>query len=163
MNQLIIPALSELGAIIVSPSCPSSTGWANSTSKSAILALIDEIKSQYNINESQVIVTGYSRGGIGTWYYATYCNDIFSAAVPIASLPESYVINNIDNIPVYAIHGMMDEIFDYRQVEAAVAQMEARGVDVRLHGIAGLGHYAVDTYIEPLKRSVEWIRSNIDL
>ena len=162
LQEIIKPAFGELDPIIVSPDCPVDD-WHQPESERLIFDLLDVVQEKYNIDPEMILVTGYSLGGMGTWYYATYHNDIFSVAIPMASLPQSYIINNIDDIPVYVIQGMMDEIFDYSEVEAAVSQMEDRGVDVQLHGIAGLGHYTVEVYEEPLKRSIEWIRGNLGM
>ena len=92
LNTFILPTLEDFNGIIISPSCSEISGWIHKNSEIFILSLIDQIKTDYNIDPSKIVITGFSMGGIGTWYYAVTYPDIFSIAVPIASMPPNSIL-----------------------------------------------------------------------
>lgn len=51
-------------------------------------ALIDNIVSEYKINKQKIIITGFSRGSIGTWNMVYKYPKFFSAAVPVSCSAE---------------------------------------------------------------------------
>ena len=79
LNLLVKPALKNLGAIITAPDCPGE-GWANPDVEKALLEFLEIISKEYNIDPNRIIITGYSMGGLGTWYLASRHSEIFSAA-----------------------------------------------------------------------------------
>ncbi len=50
--------------IVVMPHCPKNSFWA--AHEESILAFIDQIKSQFSVDENCVYLTGMSKGGFGT-------------------------------------------------------------------------------------------------
>ena len=155
--QLIEPALLDLGAIIVAPDCPGA-GWANKTSESAVMALLNRIMKNYKIDNKRVLVTGYSMGGVGTWYFAARYSQVFSAAIPVSGVPPPETIAMIKDIPVYVIHSPQDEVFPIGQTEKAVAKLKSKGVSARLVAIEGIGHYQIPRFVESLRAAIPWIK-----
>lgn len=160
MNMLVKPALKELRAIILAPTVPAGGSWTNSTSRHAVMALMDSVRAHYNIDSGRMLVTGFSLGGIGTWEFASRYSDIFCAAIPIASMPSTGIVDTISGIPLYVVHSKMDKIFSWRDVEDVVEQLQSRGLNVYFNLVEGIDHYETTRFVGPLREAVPWIREN---
>lgn len=154
---LALPGLKELDGIILAPDCPTPNGWDNPKAESALLELVNTIKQNYNIDHKKILVTGFSLGGIGTWYMAARHPEIFSAAIPISAEIKPEIGKTI-RIPVYAIHSSGDEIFPVKEVEESMQKLKARGMPVQLKIITGLSHYRTDSFVAPLHDAIPWIK-----
>jgi predicted peptidase len=155
LQTLVVPGLKELGAVIVAPDCPGN-GWTDPKSEQVAMALLEYASRTWPIDRSRVVVTGYSMGGIGTWYLASRHPDWFSAAVPIAGRPEG--VSDI-RVPVYAIHGRRDEVIDVAPTEQAIQALRDRDRNAQLVVVNGLTHYDTHRFAQPLSATVEWLRS----
>lgn len=177
MRVLVEPAFRDLGAIIVAPLSPGGP-WADSETDARVMALLEHVKGEYRIDEDRLVVTGFSLGGMGTWYFASRHADILSAAIPMASVP---MISEgtgpasrvqrfrepgsvewppaLVRLPTYVIHSRDDELLPIGPVEAATSELEALGADIEFHAIdAGIGHHETARYVPYLARAVPWIR-----
>lgn len=159
-NLLILPALHKLDAIVLSPTCPVDLDWWDEVMEGAVLALIDSIRSQFTIDNDRILVTGFSFGGIGTWYFAGMHPDLFSAAIPIASRVSEEFLANIGDIPLYIIHSAADDVLPSSEIVDRVNALKARGIDVTLKLIQGITHYDTRAYIAPLKGAIPWLRDH---
>jgi predicted peptidase len=158
---LVEPALHELGAIIVAPDSPGN-GWANPNSERAVLALLDHITSSYRIDERRVLVTGYSMGGMGTWYLASRHPERFTAAIPMAGglrNEEDEHLRSLSEMPIYAIHSRADTVVPLEPTESAIAKLEASSAkNVRLVVVEDVTHYDVAGFVPLLRDAVDWLR-----
>jgi predicted peptidase len=154
VTDLVGPGLADLGAIVVAPDCPGPS-WTDPTSEPVVLALVDYAVKTWHADPKRVVVTGYSMGGVGAWFYAAHHPDVFAAAVPVASAPTP-----VDRVPVYAIQGRRDEVFAVAPVEQAVAALVARGVPAELH-LVDRSHYQVPLYRDALAAAVPWLRERL--
>lgn len=77
---------------------------------------IDYATAEYDVNPARVYVTGLSCGGFGVWeYLAAYGDEQIAAAVPIAGdgrLAWATSGCAIAEVPVWAIHGEIDDVVD---------------------------------------------------
>ena len=160
INVLIKPALGELKAIIVAPTCPSENGWNNAVSEITVMALLDSVMKQYNIDETRILVTGFSAGANGTWYFAASYPDFFSAAIPVSGMPPASIPNTLANLPIYVIHSVQDEVIPYEEVESIIAQMQNAGFNIEFAPVSGISHYSTSDFIGALHRSIPWLREN---
>jgi len=154
LQSLVVPGLKKLGAVIVAPDCPGD-GWTDPTSERAVLALLDYAVRSWPVDRQRIVVTGYSLGGIGTWFFAARHPEIFSAAVPMAGRP---VIDAGLRVPIYAIHGRRDEVIDVEPTRRAIDALRAEGVDAQLVIVKGPTHYETRRFAGPLEGAVEWLR-----
>ena len=113
---LIQPALGELGAIIVAPDSLDG-GWNSPTNERAVNALLTELEHTYAVDQKKVIVTGFSMGGTGTWYWADKYPDRFSAAIALASRPTASPEGW--RVPIFAVHSRADQTVPIGPVEQA--------------------------------------------
>jgi predicted peptidase len=122
------------------------------------MALMDSITANYTIDTKRIVVTGFSAGGRGTWFYAASYPDFFTAAVPVAGEPLPAAINTLGDMPVYVIHGVNDEVILYEDVAPIIMQMQDAGLNIKFVAVNGLSHYNTSGYIGPLNGAVPWIR-----
>ncbi len=92
--------------IIVSPQCPPGIRWKTNT----LIALIDEIIKNYNVDEDRIYVTGLSMGGYGTWKLANEIPERLAAVIPICGWGDPWTICEIGDLPVWAFHGEKDNV-----------------------------------------------------
>ena len=154
IRALVVPGLKTLGAVIVAPDCPGN-GWTDEASERAVLALLDYAVRSWPVDRHRIVVTGYSLGGIGTWFFAARHPEIFSAAVPIAGRP---VADGELRVPVYAIHGRRDEVIGVEPTRRAIDALRAEGVDAQLVIVKGPTHYETRRFAGPLEGAVEWLQ-----
>ena len=178
LEILVEPALRELGAIIVAPLCPARS-WAQPASERGVLALLEHVREQYRIDDDRTLVTGFSLGGMGTWYWASHHPELFTAAVPMASVPmiaqrdesgaetvRRYVdAGSIEwpeallDMPMYVMHSVDDELIPIEPVQRASAELRELGADVEFLAIdAGIGHHETPRYVPYLARAVPWLQ-----
>ena len=156
LEGLMEPALEELGALIAAPDCQHGE-WTNPQSESDVLALVDYLKVQFNIDKKRIALTGYSKGGAGTWYLAARHQELFAAAIPVAGMPQADTPSFAWRIPLYVIHSQMDNVLPILPTEIVVRELRKRGVKVEFDAIEGLPHYETGRYIPYIRKAVPWL------
>ena len=156
---LVAPALGELGAIIAAPDC-TADHWANPSSEQGLLDLLDFLQGTYNIDTKQVLLTGYSMGGIGTWMLAARHQDIFTAALMVSAKPPKDVVDVQWDIPLYVIHSTRDEIFPLSDTESTLSQLREMGVAAELDIVEGITHFQTERFVEPMHAAIPWVQES---
>jgi predicted peptidase len=157
MRQIVDPALRGWGAVIVAPDV-TTRSWANEDSDQAVLALLNDVLENHVIDRAQILVTGYSMGGRGTWYLATRHADLFTGAIPIAASRGGDSLDGLRAMPVHLIHSPDDEVVPYGPAEETANLLTERGHRVQLTRLPGASHYAMGNYIAPLRAAGEWMK-----
>ena len=158
LKDLVEPGLRELGAIIAAPDCQAGA-WDNESSEADILELLDLLCSSYAIDKGSILLTGYSIGGIGTWYIAGRNQGEFSAALPMAANPPPWVTEINWTLPTYVIHGLQDELFPIQASRDVVTELRRQGVDITLVEVDPASHFDTGRFYRPLRVAVPWIRN----
>lgn len=122
------PKLIEQGIdfpfIIVSPQCPNGIRWKTNT----LIALLDDIIKNYNVDENRIYITGLSMGGYGTWKLANEMPERLAAIIPICGWGDSWTICEIGDLPVWAFHGAKDNVVNPQKSQELVdALMACKG------------------------------------
>lgn len=177
VGQLVYPALKDLEAVIVAPDAPEFS-WAHPDSEAAVMAVLAEVRTQQGIDARQTLVTGFSLGGQGTWYFAATHGDLFRAAIPMAAAPLTTPVRSAADVaaarkaraastewatpllrmPLYVIQSRADQVIDTEAVTEAVQTLKGRGADVTLAEIDDVPHNMVSGYIDALAAAEPWIR-----
>lgn len=80
----------------------------------AVMSTLATTLSEYAIDADRVYLTGLSQGGHGTWAFATKHPGTFAAIAPICgyagSLKPDAIAKDIGNVPVWAFHGLADDV-----------------------------------------------------
>jgi len=156
MRLLVAPALSDLRPIMVAPDCPTNA-WSDAAADEAVMALLQNVLGQFNIDRRRILVTGFSLGGRGTWFMASRHADLFTASIPMASSPGDLPIDRLATMPTYIIHSRDDEVSPFAADERVAKQLMEMGRPVRFQALYGLGHFEMYRYIDALKGAGRWV------
>jgi len=158
LTVFIEPALGELDAVMVAPTSPIQISWTSPICEKTVMAMLNKIITEYNIDAKRIVVTGYSMGAAGTYYFAAKQPDVFSAAIPVSGMPQQDIIANLKDVPLYIIHSRIDQIFPFGEVEQLVYTLQSEGKTVELKAVDWSSHYDIAGFITPLSESIPWIK-----
>ena len=164
MRSIVEPALRSWNAIIVAPDAPTRS-WATDESDRAVIALIGQVMTQHAVDPERVLVTGFSLGGRGTWFFATRHADLFTGAIPMAGPVDEGVIdsigamplNQLAAMPIHIVHSRDDELVAFQPAAEAAERLKEQGNQVELTALSGIGHFAMGAYISSLKNAGDWM------
>jgi predicted peptidase len=157
------PGLADLDVIILSPN-GGIDDWETLGNDNQLRILTDLAMRFWPVDLSKIVVTGYSNGGNGSWYYAETQPTIFSAAIPLAA---GYSIEKPDgtgrkiNIPMYVIHGSEDDLFPLDTVQYWANLSIQAGSDITFVIADGLGHYEPCSYISYFRDAAAWLENEV--
>jgi pimeloyl-ACP methyl ester carboxylesterase len=157
VSCLAAPGLAALNPLIIAPRSPTGQWW-NRSDTEFVLGLVLAVRERWPAAGDHAVISGYSNGGIGAWYFARLYPDYFRAAVPIAF---SDSIVGETRLPVYGIEGTKDEMFDFESVRAAVEAVRAKGHDVTLKERYRGTHLAPCSYVPELASAADWLETRV--
>ena len=85
--------------IVVYPMANNNTAWWNLTGINNLKAQIRKLKSQYNIDENRIYISGFSDGGSGSFHLALNAPDDFASFYPLNGMIS--VGSAVTQIPVF--------------------------------------------------------------
>lgn len=154
---LVAPGLEALDPLVLAPISPDGEWWKRRDTE-LVLGLLQAAQRRWPEAGLRSIVTGYSNGGIGTWFFARLYPEYFSAAVPMASNDS---IVGPSPLPIYAIHGAHDELFDAQAVGRAVRALERAGQEMTYDEKRRGSHFRPCSYVPELKRAARWLTERL--
>jgi predicted peptidase len=159
---LVEPGFENLDAYIISPN---SNGffWYNDPNVIQVQALVDMAKQYLHVDTNKVAVMGYSDGGNGSWFFAQFYPQLFSAAIPMASSYDSTTSTGVPEItiPLYVIHGTEDTLFPIATTEGYANASRDAGTDVTFVRAEGLVHNNPCPYVPYLQDAVTWLQTDV--
>ena len=133
----------DFGAIVVSPQCPKDTWWTEHTD--VLLALIDKIEKEHNVDRDRIYVTGLSMGGYGTFALSAAAPQRFAAAVPICGGGTRTQAKTLSSLPMWVFHGDADKVIPVDESTRMVKAMnQVNGEHAKLTIYEGVGHNSWD-------------------
>lgn len=153
---LAFPAFESMNAIIIAPSSDGMR-WTSPENEDRVIDLVKKTIKHWPVNPKKIIVTGYSNGGIGSWYYAKNYPKLFTTSIPLAG----YYKNEKIKIPVYTIHGEKDELFDIKEVTEMIESSIEKGSKIKFKIIPGYSHYDACAYLDELKAMVKAMQNEL--
>ena len=156
LEILVGPGLAGLGAIIVAPDAQEGAGWDTPENDRAVNQLLDNVIANYSIDTARIVVTGFSMGGRGTWYFGAKYPQRFSAAIPLAGVPLPSAAGW--RLPVLAIHSRNDEVAPIGPTETRILELQKEGVHAELIALIGITHFQTYRFVDGLKRAVPWLK-----
>ena len=137
----LVEAGQDMPFLIVSPQCPKEDWWSSEVQLNRLTELMDEITSNYVVNEKKVYLTGLSMGGFGSWALSAMHPKKFAAVVPICGGGKVEFGEKIKDIPIWAWHGDQDGAVPFeKSVEMVDAIKKAGGDLVKFTTLEGIGH-----------------------
>ena len=178
LRLLVEPGVGATRAILVAPNCPEGS-WNHPRAEAAVLALVDAVVREYPVDTDRILVTGFSLGGMGTWFFAANHAEVFDAAIAIASVPvidhgarsrtdpDAFLaaladgvapwVSGLMRVPFFVINSRADELIPFAQAEAAAAALAELGAPVRFLPLEGISHYESAGYVPALRQGVRWV------
>ena len=160
VGQLVLPALEGLNAVILAPDAPEAS-WAHPASEAAVLAVVADLRKRVAVDSRRTLVTGFSMGGSGAWFFAETHPELFRAAIPMAAAPRPASDDPATfaavKMPVYAIHSRADRTVPLDRVEAGVKALQGLGGNVTLTLIDDIAHNMIPGFIDPLAAAMPWV------
>jgi predicted peptidase len=156
LENLVQPALGELGAVILAPDCTAQS-WSDPRGEAEALMLLDSIIHGQNIDKEKILVTGYSLGGNGAWQLAAHHPDRFSAAVVLSGWPPENLDTKDWQVPLYVIHSRDDEFIPIGPTENAINNLAEQGAQTKLVILDGVTHFETYRFVKPLSSVIPWI------
>ena len=130
--------------IVLSPQCREGEYW---TDTEALVALLDEVESKYQVDPARVYLTGHSMGGFGTWYLAYKYPERFTAIAPMsAPFTVTAWAARLKDMPIWAFHGAKDSLVPMGGSEELIDALRSLGNDVRFTVLSGRDHDILDAY-----------------
>ena len=156
MQQVVEPALRQWRAIMIAPDVPSRR-WAEEESEQAVMTLVEDVMSSHAIDRSRVLVTGFSMGGRGTWYFTTRHADTFTGAIPMAASRGDDPLDGLESMPVHIIHSPVDHVIPFGPAAETADRLRQQGHTVAFTEVAGATHHDMGAYVEPLRQAGQWM------
>jgi len=154
IDRLVGPAFQTLGAVLVAPDSLAGD-WKTPDNEQAVVWLTRSVIKSYGIDPKRVALTGYSMGGIGTWFLGSRHPDLFTAAIPISGAPAGEASWKI---PLYVIHSKDDHMLGIEPTRSYVEKLRTQGVAVEWRELSGLTHFQMSGFTPALAEAVPWLR-----
>jgi predicted peptidase len=133
--------------VVVSPQCPRGEIWEMQFNK--LKDLLNELESNYNIDNKRIYLTGYSLGGYGTWNFAILNPEKFAAIVPIsggAISPQKAL--RLKELPIWVAHGDRDTVVEFEESKRIVDSLNLHNPNIIFKVYKGGGHEVCTTAYE---------------
>lgn len=143
--------------ILVSPQCSYDEpnvprGWQ----ADQLLALLDKLEEELNVDTQRVYLTGLSMGGFGSWRLASAAPERFAAVVPICGGGNPEDVTALVDVPLWAFHGAKDPVVKLEQTTNCIDAIRAAGGHPRLTVYPEAMHDSwTETYDNPM--FYEWL------
>ena len=115
-------------------------------SEADVLAVLAEMRRNYNVDPSRVYLMGHSMGAIGTWYLAAKYPEPWAALGLFSGFADTAAAARIKGIPQFVVHGDADATVNVSGSRTMVAALKAAHGDVTYIEVPGGSHLNV---VEP--------------
>jgi predicted peptidase len=176
LGPAIRRATARFPAIVVFPQAPPESSWVGLPGQIAMAAL-DQTAQEFRADPDRVYLTGISLGGNGVWYLGYRYPTRFAALMPVCGFvtaswttehqlpsflpadsgpPFEALARQLRHIPIWIVHGEIDDVVPVQQSREAAAALKAAGAPVRYLELPGTDHNSWDAaYRSPL--ILEWL------
>jgi predicted peptidase len=91
-----------------------------------VLAVLNRVARDFTIDPSRVALAGLSQGGHGVWAIGARHPTRWACLVPICGYGRAKTVSSrVAKLPVWAFHGLRDDIVDPEETRAIVAAIRA--------------------------------------
>lgn len=105
-----------------------------------VLAVLDDVRRHFAIDDDHISLDGFSNGGHGAWYYGCHYASLWSALLPRSgSSYDEDLFGNLLHVPTTIVHGNADPVIPIARDRMALAKMKAAGCTVTFKEMPG-GH-----------------------
>lgn len=147
-SQLFLDHQKDFPAVVIFPQCPKDDFWASvnrerradgerqfsfrgegepTPTLAAVMDLIGQESNQAYVDPHRLYVMGLSMGGMGTWELLWRMPGTFAAAAPICGGGAMEKAGEMRNIPIWAFHGMQDDVVPPMYTWRMISRVQAAG------------------------------------
>lgn len=138
--------------VLVAPQCPPGKAWE----PAPLGRMLDQVLAEHRVDRLQVILTGLSWGGMGTWRWGMDQPARFAALVPICGGASASDAGALRDMPIWAFHGDADTVVPLEGHRRVAEAARAAGARLRFTVYPGVGHNSWDkAYADPALE--EWM------
>lgn len=122
--------------------------WTEGTIPETLISLVNHVAEEYNADADKIMLTGHSRGAIGTWYYISNYPELFSAAVPVScGCDEALDYERMAAVPVWGFAGNVgqDGTHYLPAMERIAEKINAAGGSAKIYVLTGCDHAAAES------------------
>ena len=134
-------------------------GWPDAGE--SILSLVRYTLDRYQLDASNVSLTGHSMGGTGTWSIALSYPGTFARIAPLSGSVRSTDINlrKLKNMPIRAFVGDADTIVEPEASITFVEALQAQGNNAEITILPGATHFDVPAavYLDRDNGLLDWL------
>lgn len=156
---------------VVAPQCPAGRQWievpfneiesrpitTSGTALRMLKAVCSDVLAREPIDEDRVYLTGLSMGGFGCWYLASFTADTLAAVAPICGGGDEAAAAALKSLPVWAVHGSLDEAVPVERSRNMIAAIRAAGGNPKYTELSDVGHDSWTPAYEPSFGLLEWM------
>jgi predicted esterase len=137
--------------IVAHPFAWGAVAWWHGPQVENVVSLVDRIKRQYNVDESQITLTGISDGATGAYFLAMREATPWSAVLPLighlavlanptTGADGEMFVSNLVNRPFFVVNGAKDPLYTAARVVPYLDALREAGVTLTFHPQADGGH-----------------------
>ncbi|MBN1808880.1 MAG: prolyl oligopeptidase family serine peptidase [Planctomycetes bacterium] len=155
----------EEGAIYAVPFARSNTDFLT-VGESDVLAVMEEVKKRFSVDEQRIYAAGYSMGGSGVWTLLAHYPDIWAGALVLSGRTDYYYWHDLDpaklspwlntmirannpmdtpenlaHIPMLVFHGDMDWVVKTGHSTRMVEKLVEMGSPAEFRWVHGADHW----------------------
>lgn len=113
--------------------------------EAAVVAMVDAAKSEFAIDPRRMYLTGLSQGGHGSWEIGARNPEMWAAVAPLCGYGDpASIAARWKSTPVWAFHGLKDNVVPPAQSESLVAALVAAGRDAKYTAFPDENHNCWD-------------------
>jgi predicted peptidase len=91
-----------------------------------VLAALDSVRREFRVDDARIALTGMSQGGHGTWLIGARRTGLWSCLAPVCGYGRARTVAaRVARLPVWAFHGLADDLVDPRDTEQIVEGIRA--------------------------------------
>ncbi len=129
-----------------------------------VLDVLEDVKSNLNVDDDRIYLTGLSMGGRGTFIVAAALPDYFAAIMPLSPhhQPYSYLplAEEVAHLPIWMAHGTADNTSSYEMAAQMAENLTQLGANITFVSVIDGGHGGwFSIYIDPI--AMEWMLSHV--
>ncbi|MEG1287216.1 MAG: discoidin domain-containing protein [Clostridium sp.] len=166
---------SKYPTIVVAPQCPNNEQWVDtpwengsynldnvpvSDEMQMVVDIIDNVKSEYNIDENRMYSTGISMGGYGTWNVNLLFPDMFAAMIPICGASDPSKASLIKDKGIWAFHGDADSVVPVSGAREMISALKSTNASPVYTEYSGVSHNSWDRAYST-SGLVDWMYSHV--
>ena len=138
----------QLPLILAAPLCDTDETWFDRFHQ--LKELVRYLAALPFVDPDRFYLTGNSMGGYGAWQLAMSIPECFAALVPICGGGMYWNAGRLQNLPVWAFHGALDQTVRPEESQKMVEAINRKGGDAKLTVFPENAHNAWDdTYNHP--------------